>query len=305
MLTRRSVARSFSSIRRSVYVMIFVVFVASNGSAYAASQFPAQHGSGSVGLEGTISSAPPSQAATISSPSNGSVVTSVPVVVSGLCPSGLLVKVFTNNIFVGSVQCTSGSYSVQVDLFGGQNDLVSRVFDALNQAGPDSNIVTMTFNDAQLAQFGSHVFLTSNYAKRGADPGSELDWPVVISGGTGPYALSIDWGDNSPTDLMSESFAGQVVLKHTYKTAGTYSVIIKVTDKNGTTAYLQVVAVANGAIQSNQTGGPGSSSSIVRVEVYWWPALVMAPLIVAAFWVGRRHELYTLRKQLEKSRKNA
>jgi hypothetical protein len=28
----------------------------------------------------------------------------------------------------------------------------------------------------------------------------------------------------------------------------------------------------------------------------------MLPLIFGAFWVGRRHELYSLRKQLEKSR---
>lgn len=266
----------------------------------AAGPFPPQSGSGSIGIQGEISTAPPTRGATIAVPSNGATFTSVPITVSGLCPSGLLVKIFSNNVFVGSVFCNNGSYSVQVDLFSGQNQLVARVYDALDQAGPDSNIVTVTFNDAQFAQFGTHVELTSNFAERGAPPGQELDWPVIISGGNGPYAISVDWGDGSPTDLMSQAAPGEFTIKHTYKSAGIYKVIVKATDKNNGEAFLQLVAVATGSAQNNSKGGSGSS--LIKIEVLWWPALVMLPLIVAAFWVGRRHELYTLRKQLEKER---
>src|SRR5579862_8573775 len=128
--------------------------------------------SGSVGLEGTISTAPPTHGATIAVPGNGAVFTSVPITVSGLCPTGLLVKIFDNNVFVGSTLCAHGSYSLQIDLFSGRNDLIARVYDALDQAGPDSNTVTVTFNDAQFLQFGPQLTLTSAYAERGAPPGS-------------------------------------------------------------------------------------------------------------------------------------
>jgi hypothetical protein len=213
----------------------------------------------------------------------------------------LLVKVFANNVFVGSVVCAGGSYSLQADLFSGQNDLVARVYDALDQAGPDSNSVNVTFNDAQFAQFGTRVSLTSDYAERGAAPGSEIDWPVTLSGGNGPYAVSIDWGDGSPSTLFSQTTPGDLTLKHTYKASGVYRVIVKATDANGSQAFLQLVAVATGAIQSNS--GKNSANIATKTIVLWWPALAMLPLILAAFWVGRRHELHSLRRVLEDSRK--
>lgn len=263
---------------------------------------PDQEKSGSVGLQGTISSGPPTRGATISVPGNGAVFTTVPITVSGICPAGTVVKIFSNNVFMGSAFCNGGSYSVQISLFSGKNDLVARVYDALDQAGPDSNIASVTFNDASYAQFGTHVMLTSVYAQRGSPPNEELNWPVILSGGIGPYAMSVDWGDGSPTDLTSQSITGTIDLKHIYKSPGIYKVIVKVTDKNGGTAFLQLVAQATGAGQDKVKDGKGDDKSLVKVQVIWWPAILMFPLIVAAFWVGRRHELYTLRKQLEKNR---
>jgi hypothetical protein len=58
------------------------------------------------------------------------------------------------------------------------------------------------------------------------------------------------------------------------------------------------VAVATGAGQNNN----GGSNAIIEVKVLWWPAVAEVPLILGAFWVGRRHELYTLRKHLEQTR---
>src|SRR5579884_2609064 len=214
--------------------------------------------SGAIGIQGIIPSPPPSQGATIAVPANGTIYTNIPITVSGLCPTGLLVKIFANNVFVGSTTCVNGSYSVQVDLFSGQNDLVARVYDALDQPGPDSNTVSVTFQNAQFLQYGSHVYLSSAYAERGAPPNTELDWPILISGGTAPYALSVDWGDGSAPDLISEASAGTVDISHTYKQAGIYTVVIKATDKNGGEAFLQVVGQATGAIQSNSKG-KGSS----------------------------------------------
>jgi hypothetical protein len=286
---------------RLAQLLVFLValvslLVAAALPVRAANQFPDQTSNGSVGLQGTITTAPPTRGATITTPGNGAVFTTVPITVSGLCPSGVLVKLFSNNVFVGSVFCNSGSYSLQVNLFSGRNDLVARVYDALDQAGPDSNLVSVTFNDAQFAAFGTHVALSSNYAQRGAPPGEQLTWPILLSGGNGPYAISVDWGDGSPNDLQSVANAGSITIKHIYKTAG--KVIVKATDKNGGTAFLQLVGQATGAIQASGKGG----TAVIKVQVLWWPALAMLPLIFGAFWIGRRHELYTLRKRLDRSR---
>lgn len=271
--------------------------------SYAATpQFPAQTSTGSVGIQGKISTDPPTRAATITSPGNGASFSTVPIAVSGLCPGDVLVKVFANNIFVGSTICAGGSYSVQVSLFSGQNELVARVYDALDQAGPDSNIVTVNYNDAQFLQFGTHVNLTSPFAERGAPPGQEISWPIILNGGNGPYAISIDWGDGSSPDLMSQAFPATITIKHTYKIGGAYRVIVKATDRDGGTAFLQLVGVATGAGQNNAK--EKASSTLVRTQVLWWPALAMLPLIGGAFWAGQRHELFALRRQLEKNRDN-
>src|SRR5581483_2186716 len=260
--------------------------------------------SSSVGLEGTVPGAAPTQAATIGVPTNGQVFTSSPITVSGLCKTGLLVKIFSNNIFVGSALCTNGSFSLKVDLFSGRNDLIARVYDNLDQQGPDSNTVSVTFNDAQFAQFGSHITISSTYARKGANPGETLSWPFIISGGTGPYALSVDWGDGKPVDLKSVSFPGSVTMDHVYAQAGVYTVTVKGTDANNTSAYLQVVGVANGQESGSVSSGSSTTGTTPNGQtiVVWEPLLGAIPIILIAFWLGRRHELYTIRKSLENSR---
>ena len=270
-------------------------------AAFPGSPEPQQ--SGSVGLEGRISAPPPTQAATITTPHNGQSFTSSPITVAGLCKTGLLVKIFDNNVFVGSVLCQGGSYNLKVSLFSGKNDLVARVYDDLDQQGPDSNMVSVTFVDAKYAQFGTSLTLTSNFARRGANPGDTLTWPIVLSGGNGPYALSVDWGDNSGSDLQSVQFAGNITLKHVYTQAGVYQVIIKATDKNGQTAYLQVVAVANGEVAAGSSKSSGKSSgTATKISPEWYLFILVLPLLVIAFWLGSRNELYVIRKRLDRAR---
>lgn len=271
---------------------MLLVLVIGLETAWAANPSPQ---SGSIGVQGTISTAPPTRGATIAVPGNGAVFSTTPITISGLCQTGLLVKVFSNDIFVGSTLCANGSYSLQIDLFSRQNNLVVRVYDALDQAGPDSATVTVTFNDSQSLQFGTHISLSSNYAEYGAPPGTELDWPILLSGGIGPYAISVDWGDSSAQELLSTSNDGPITIKHVYKIAGTYNVIVKAVDKNGEAAFLQLVGQATGAVIHN--GGKAAGNiTVEKGSVAWWPALAMIPLIFATFWIGRRYEVQKLRK---------
>ncbi len=269
---------------------------------YAAAPPPVNPQSGSAGLQGTVPTPAPTTAPTITTPTNGQTLTKMPITVGGLCANGLLVKVFANNVFIGSVVCTGGSYTVQVSLLDGRNDLVARQFDNLDQPGPDSNIVTVTYSNNQFATSGIPLLtLSSIYARRGANPGEQLIWPMSISGGTAPYAVSVDWGDGTPATLYSEPFAGSFTTSHVYKSPGTYVVIVKATDKNGQTAFLQLVGQANGAVgQSGKDDSGGKNGTQVIVRVIWIPAAFLIPLIVLAFWLGRRYELAVLRKRLER-----
>lgn len=298
--------RSRWSVRLGGAFLMLAAAVVLFGSAgtWAASPPPQNPQSGSVGLEGTISSPPPSRGATITTPVSGRSFTTLPVTVNGLCPQGVMVKLFSNNIFVGSVKCDNGSYSLQIDLFSGQNELIARVYDDLDQAGPDSNTVTVTFSDASISAFDGRVSLTSSYAKKGAAPGQTLSWPILLSGGTGPYALSVDWGDGKPITLKSILFSGPINIDHVYDAAGIYRVVVKVSDSKGTTAYLQLIGVGNGAVGSTGTktkDGSAATVTVTKTKYSIIPSLVAIPLILLTFWLGRKYELQVLRRRIEAS----
>lgn len=254
---------------------------------------------GSYGIGATKQQAPPTQSAAISTPGNGTSFTTSPVTVTGICEDGLLVQLYNNDVMVGSVMCDKGSFSIQVSLFAGRNELSATLYDDLEQAGPPSNVVTVNYEDSRLTAFGQLITLTSTYGRRSAAAGSQLEWPLQISGGTGPYAFSIDWGDGAPTELKSQSIAGTLAILHTYEKAGIYPVNIRVTDANGVSAFLQLVAVGSGKVEP-ATDAPAGQTE--RVIILWIPAVVALILLIPTYWLGRRSQVVSLRNKMLKDR---
>lgn len=254
---------------------------------------------GSYGFEATKTQAPPTQGATISIPSSGTSFSTSPITVSGICPTGLLVEIDDNGVMDGAINCTNGSFSLQVGLYSGQNSLTATVYDDLNQAGPVSNTVNVNYNNPSFSTFGDFITLTSAYGQEGADPGLLLTWPLQLSGGTGPYAFSIDWGDGSPKELKSQPTSGVVNITHTYSSAGIYHVSVQVTDVNGASAFLQVVAVANGNIKTanSSSASTGSTVKTSTTKVLLLPTVVTFLLIIPSFWLGRLSQAAAAKKK--------
>ena len=185
---------------------------------------PVNHQNSAVGLTGTIPSPPPQTGATIAVPANGESFNALPINVQGICQTNLLIKLFINNVFAGAAECVNSSYKIIAALFNGANTLIVRDYDSLDQQGPDSNTVNVTFNNPNIGA-GQSVTLTSAFAKLGASPGSTLSWPIVVSGGDPSYALSIVWGDGKPDTLLSQGFAGKLSITHIFETAGIYTIL--------------------------------------------------------------------------------
>jgi hypothetical protein len=257
------------------------------------------------GISGTITSPPPTSAATITTPTNGQIFTSLPISISGICVSGLLIKIFDNNIFSGSVDCSNNSYSINADLFIGTNNLVAQDYDSLNQSGPASNTVTVSYvNNAETAS--SLITITSNYAKIGANPGSTLTWPIDISGGNPPYAISVNWGDGKQPTLISQTTSGGLNLTHIYSIAGVYDVTINATDSSGGVAFLQLVGVGDGP--ASQSAAASSKTTIVKTVGLsnGLLALIIGLLIIvpiSTFWLGDMHQKKLIRSRFENRQK--
>jgi hypothetical protein len=253
--------------------------------------------SGAVGLTGVVRGAAPTTAAVIVVPTGGAYSSTSPVTVSGTCPKGTFVDIRKNNVFAGVVVCQDdGSFSLLVDLFDGANRLVARVSDALGQFGPDSAAVD-TFYDAPSLKVGGaqgkQLFLKMDSTVVGGDPGQNITRSAIIVGGVAPYAVSWDWGDNA-TSLASVTNEGAISGTHMYDRAGTYRVILRVTDSAGNSAYVQFVTVVNGATaQVTNTTNAGALLPGALVAV--WPLLILALMMVVAFWLGERREISKLR----------
>ena len=257
---------------------------------------------GSFGIEATKTQAPPTRGASISTPGNGASFGSSPITVRGICLTDLLVEVYDNGVMVGSVICKNGSFTLSVSLFAGKNELTALVYDDIGQAGPKSNVVTVTYNDSKLTAFGQLITLTSSYGRRSAAVNTELIWPLQLSGGNGPYAFNIDWGDGTPSDLKSQALAGVVSIKHVYKRAGIYQVNIRVTDANGVSAFLQTIAVSNGKVDASAAAATDGENTKSSTKVVWIPAAVTMLLLLPTFWLGRQSQLVSIRNKMLRDR---
>jgi hypothetical protein len=252
-------------------------------------------GAGSIGLTGTMPAAPPKTAATISKPINGQHFTQTPITVSGSCPAETLVEIYKNDIFAGSTPCESnGTYTLQIDLLFGQNNLKAQVYDVLNQAGPESNTVSVfydaSFPVAAPTSFfdfsGAQLILNTDAAYRGSFPNKPLNIPITVIGGTSPFAINVEWGDGT-NDIVARSDNTTFNVSHTYKKPGTYKIVIQGTDSKKLVAYLSVAAIVNGkpdTLASTSAKPPASKLFIL------WPILAVAATMVFSFWMGEQRE---------------
>lgn len=277
--------------------LLLVVGVALTAyTAFAASPPPQ---SGSIGLTGTVPGKPPVKAATIASPSPNQRFSATPMTVTGTCPANLLVEIFKNNIFAGSTSCGSdGTYTLQIDLMIGKNVLIARVYDALNQKGPDSAPVTV-FYDALPPQgqpitaldlSGNQLLLNTDAVFRGVFPEQTLSVPIDILGGTPPYAVNVQWGDTTNKVIPRNDNLG-FTATHAYARPGTYQITLQATDARDRVAFLTVATIVNGQPSvATTTSSSTPSTGIMAQLLALWPLYTGVVATVVSFWLGERRE---------------
>ena len=300
----KNVAKILKKYKFSIIIYLTIVLLASSGGVLAigSSQTPQ---SGSLGLQANIPAPAPSTSPSIAIPSNGQTLSTQQISVSGICQNNLLVKIYSNNVFVGSASCSNNSYSLKIDLFNGSNSLTAQLFDSLGQSGPLSSSVNVNFNNLVSITNLDRVNLTSQYSELGSRPNQKMNWPIIISGGVPPYAVSVTWGDSSNSSLISQSTSGVFNISHTYTNSGVYQITISASDSKGSTGFLQVVGFAG----SNKTLSQGSSNNTSTRFPVSQPnnlasnnisfSVMIASMVglIVAFLLGSRHgKITTLNK---------
>ncbi len=249
--------------------------------------------SGDINVAGTVPGPPPSRGAIILRPRNGERFLSNPIIVSGICPAGVIVAIYKNNTFAGSTPCrVDDTFSLEIDLFRGQNVLIAKVFDDLDQAGPDSPPVTVYLDTPVTVVDGTAIpqlILVIDPVYRGTFPDTERQVRPEVYGGRSPYALSFDWGDTK-SELVSRPEAGKFGIDHSWERPGEYLVKISASDTLFAQAFVQTTVIINGPTQPPHIGrliGLDLWTLLIAV----WPLLAVTSLMVGAFWLGEHHEL--------------
>lgn len=282
-------------------LLLVVGFCLTTFTATAATPYTGPE-SGSVGLSGTMPGKAPTEAATIKTPVAGQTFAQTPVVVSGTCPKDTLVEIFKNDIFAGSTPCTAeGTFSLDVDLLIGTNALTAKVYDALNQEGPASNIVNVTYTPSltnasgivSLNFGGDQLIINTDAVFRGTFPKQEMAVPIDIIGGRAPYAVNIQWGD-STNKVVSRPDNETFQPTHSYAKAGTYQLAIQATDADGRVAFLTVAVIVNG--QSDVAAATTVSTQKTNLLLMLWPLYAAVFAMTLSFWLGEWREKRVLAK---------
>ncbi len=263
----------------------------------------AADGSGSYTVNAVVPPPRPDKPVIITAPASGQVFNTNPVTVEGTCPSGAIVKVYSNGILVGSIICgANGRFSIQVDLVIGTNDLTAVAVNSIDQEGPPGNKVRVTLNEPPGGLgFSTELILQSENYFRGTKPGQEIVWPIEIIGGQAPYAVNVDWGDGT-SDLITRLAPGPFTVKHTYEKVGTgylssFPLIIRATDAAGHTAFLQLTTIVNAVTGATSSAGNTPNGTVSNVLVLW-PLWIVLLLLLVAFWLGEWREKHKLEKRL-------
>ena len=280
-------------------LIVLLLITAIPLSAYTTFALSPGPESRSISLSGTVPGKPPTVAAVISSPTDGKRFSASPIEVSGTCPANTLVEIYKNDIFAGSTVCTTtGTFTMQSDLMIGQNTLIARVYDALNQAGPDSNKVGVFYDllPSQSAGIvpinfgGPQIVLSTDAVFRGTFPGQELTMPLTLLGGVAPFAFNIQWGDGG-NNVIARNNNNTFSAGHTFQKPGTYQMSIQATDAGGRVAFLSVAAIVNGQPESAATtSGSGTNTGNLASVLTLWPLYVSLVAVVLSFWFGEIRE---------------
>jgi hypothetical protein len=135
--------------------------------------------------------------------------------------------------------------------------------------------------------------IQSEYAYQAHKPGQTFSFGLGVGGGAAPFTVNVDWGDDQHTALVRGT-TDNFVVTHTYERAADYPVLITITDVNGTTASLQLLAVVRSsltpvsAVIRDESGLMAVLTELKRYLWIIWPVYIAVVLMVLSYWIGEQ-----------------
>jgi hypothetical protein len=254
-----------------------------------------------IGTYGVVQSSVPTVAPQITNlVNNRTVTTNNSIIVSGSCQDNTQVEVFKNNVMAGSIECKNLAFSLNIDLFYGNNNIVAEGYSQDNIAGPVSSSFSIKFVPPSVVASGAttspesdeQFYMTTQADYKGASVGKKLNWTLTLHGGESPYNVTVSWGDGK-TDALTVNKSGQFVISHVYNasTNKNFGIIVEATDSYNSEALLQLSAIVQGAPTTLGSTNGGSSGPNLTIFKAAGLAFGILAFIIFAFWLGEKREL--------------
>lgn len=264
-----------------------------------------------VAVTATVTGPAPTTSAQILSPQD-EVVHKKLLVVSGSCGANLLVKVYSNSVFVGSTYCSSGgTFSLTISLFNGRNDLTALNFDNLDQPGPVGNMVIVNLTTLATANpkspgntknYKANFYIVTDYSYRNIGLNQQSRWAIELKNGRAPFRLDAEWGDDNK-NTVSLGNSRKTDVGHAFHQSGNYEIKFSATDAQQDQAYIQLGVTVNGPLPSGagattQKSYCGSSGATIfcglghQLLAIWVPLYWLMMAVIAVFWFNsyRKHK---------------
>lgn len=274
---------------RSLFIVValFSIFLAGFQQAAGADQ---------LNISAKVAAQVPVQPATITPPA--APTTNSPIVtITGTCEittPASIVSITSGGMLLGSTVCDSaGTFSIEVTLRPGENQLIAHTVNITDDYGPDGIPITINYisptkpptehiadgvtptNSAPVATPQSNIAglkIISKYSYITYGPGKDAQWVGSFQGGAEPYTVVIDWGDGEVTNHANIG-PNEQRFNHHYTSYATYFMTVTVTDKDGRSIKQQLAAVTpyipqTGAVTTNPELIPYIDTQILTVGVY-------------------------------------
>jgi hypothetical protein len=285
-----------------------------------------------VHVTARIPAPPLTQAATITSPTDGQIIRTSPITVTGFCPDDSYINLYRNGMFSGAAVCVNHTYGITTDLFEGRNTLLVQAFNVTDDAGPATPPIDVTYippasggstadqyiptapgsSDQGAQQQIGPLLLWSDYRFSVFTTKEDFTWKISLQSGKPPFSVNVNWGDGSVTQLKITGH-DEFEISHRYANPGYYPILVAASDSSGDTAHLQLIALiklpgALGTIGSI-ISGRGDPSTISVPDFHWlfvaWPIYTVIALMILSFWLGERREFLQLTGRYQHRRRHA
>jgi hypothetical protein len=262
------------------------------------------------------------QPAIITSPPDGYDTSTELLTVSGTCPYGSYVNLYDNAVFSGVAWCAQGgTFSIQMDLSVGQNNLTVQDYNITNDPGSTASGITVIYgpivpSPSSPASPTSPTQTTKTIVPELTYPPLDLrstflfqtflerhqfSWKIDVSGGKAPYIINVTWGDDQTT-AYSLTKAGSINITHVYNKGGYYTILVEGVDSVGDQKILQLAALilypgqSGFTLTPNTRPPPSGGLSIGKLFsnnkwlIVAWPSYLIILLMATSFWLGERRE---------------